>query len=167
MIEIPLTQGQVAIVDDEDADLAQFKWNAKFVKIYANGGKWVARRGVWIPSQKKIVTVFMHRVILARKVGRDLLHSELTDHIDRNPLHNWRSNLRVATKSLNALNTGMYRHNTSGHRGIRWSKREQRWLVKVVKDGKIHLKRCLTFDEATDTRKRLIAELYGDTEGIE
>lgn len=38
MIEIPLTQGQVAIVDDEFAELAKFKWCVSWIKkmgVYA------------------------------------------------------------------------------------------------------------------------------------
>jgi|HubBroStandDraft_6_1064221.scaffolds.fasta_scaffold297780_2 hypothetical protein len=40
------------------------------------------------------------------------------DHIDRNPGNCRLINLRVATTALNAVNSGLYSNNTSGHRGV-------------------------------------------------
>jgi hypothetical protein len=87
---ISLTQGKEAIIDDTDADLAGLKWCA------ANEGNenFYAVRSVKANNRKRNIGI--HRVILARKLGRDLLDSEQVDHINLDPLDNRRENLRLA-----------------------------------------------------------------------
>ncbi len=68
MREIELTQGKVALVDDEDYDyLSQFNWYAR-----KDGQTFYALR------KDKQRTVLMHRVILRPDVGME------SDHIDGN-----------------------------------------------------------------------------------
>ena len=80
--EIPLTQGQVAIVDEEDyTKLAQYKYAA----AWSHRSKtFYAVRKVRIDGKKHIV--YMHREIMQTPKGLD------TDHKDNNGLHNWRDN---------------------------------------------------------------------------
>lgn len=58
-----------------------------------------------------------HRIVLERMLGRPLEKGELVDHINRDKLDNRRSNLRLADKSINAINTE-FRGNKSGYRGV-------------------------------------------------
>lgn len=134
-IEIPLTQGQIAIVDDYDADLAQFKWHASFSPAYANGGKFVAARNI-APINGKYPRELMHRVILSRILGRPLLRSEHVDHKNLAPLCNVRSNLRLATRSQNQMNTDLHANNTSGYRGVSWDKSSKKWQSRIYINGK-------------------------------
>jgi hypothetical protein len=60
----------------------------------------------------------------------------IVDHVNRNGLDNRLSNLRAATKSLNAVNSPLAASNTSGHRGVYWSKRNGKWLAKIKVAGK-------------------------------
>lgn len=94
MKTIPLTQGKVALVDDEDyEELSRFKWCAtknRRGKFYAvRGGP---RAGGGSP------TVQMHVVIAGTPAGMD------TDHIDGDSLNNQRSNLRICTRAENLSN---------------------------------------------------------------
>jgi HNH endonuclease len=93
MIEIQLTKGQVAIVDDCDADLAAVNWSC------SNG---YAKRSIGARGNE--IQLSMHRVILERIIGRELSTDEVPDHIDRNKSNNSRSNLRVATRQKNSMN---------------------------------------------------------------
>lgn len=59
----------------------------------------------------------------------------LVDHRDGDGLNNQRSNLRFATHSQNAQNRKHQANNTSGHRGVSWHKRLNKWQVRCGTDG--------------------------------
>ena len=84
MKEIILTQGQVALVDDEDFEyLNQWKWCAiKSRKTY------YTTRTIYIPCK---MTVIMHRIIMNTPLDMTV------DHIDHNGLNNQKYNLRICT----------------------------------------------------------------------
>jgi hypothetical protein len=93
MKEISLTQGQVALVDDEDYDyLMQWKWH--FYK-----GTHSHYAVCSLPRKNGKRTGFrMHRLIM--NTPPDLV----VDHIDHNGLNNQKSNLRNCTKCQNQAN---------------------------------------------------------------
>lgn len=65
---------------------------------------------------------------------------ELLDHADRDKANNRISNLRIATNSENRLNTGISSRNTSGYRGVVWSKSSKKWQAQTSVRGKrVHL----------------------------
>lgn len=110
MKTIELTQGKVAIVDDEDYEyLNQWKWYAKLVcgNFYAIRNLSVSER-----KQKGVFQCSMHREIIGTAF-------DVIDHIDLDGLNNQRSNLRACNKSQNAINSnkrlGDY---TSKHKGV-------------------------------------------------
>ena len=93
MKQIKLSQGKIALVDDEDFEyLNQWKWHisgSKYSYACRNIPKGDGKR-------KKIL---MHRQILG------LLNVKtFCDHRDHNTLNNQKNNLRVATRSQNAAN---------------------------------------------------------------
>jgi hypothetical protein len=54
------------------------------------------------------------------------------DHVDENPSNNRISNLRLATHQENSHNQSSPRtDNTSGFRGVSWSKRHQKWTARI------------------------------------
>lgn len=124
-IQIPLTQGYIALVDEADADLAGLKWRVLKWKdlIYA-------RKTYYVDKKQK--TLHMHRVILERVLGRSLKKGEYVDHKDHNTLNNCRSNLRLASNSENQMNKRLQGNNTSGHKGVCWLKREGKWVVYIT-----------------------------------
>lgn len=58
------------------------------------------------------------------------------DHIDGDKLNNRWANLRLATPSQNLANTGKPRHNTSGFKGVSWSKNKNKWRAYISIENK-------------------------------
>jgi hypothetical protein len=133
-IEIPLSKHgkhkgkYVAIVDAVDVDLAQFNWSVNV----APHTQYAWRNAP--PNTRIHATIHLHRVIMARILGRELEHREYVDHIDGDGLNNSRPNLRIATNGQNQRNRGMARHNTSGYKGV--TKQGKRWRASIGVNGK-------------------------------
>ena len=120
--EIKLTQGKVAIVDDEMYDyLNQWKW---FANKQKNDKFYVGRR--ILVSNKKQSTIWMHRFIMNPKKGM------VIDHLDGNPLNNQKNNLRICTQSENLRNRNCNINNTSGFKGVYWHKITKKWMSYIT-----------------------------------
>lgn len=158
-VEIPLTQGQVTVVDAMDGDLLELSWHADYNQCTRSYyAKHTTRRVNGKQFGKK-----MHRVILQRMLGRSLTRSERVDHIDRNSLNNRRNNLRLATPSQNNSNSGLRSNNTSGFKGVTWNRDHQRWMAYVNCDGKRrHLGYFYTALEAALAYDLAACELHGE-----
>jgi len=128
--KIPLTQGQYAIVDDDDfAWLSLRKWCA----ARAVNGVFYAVRRVWWPGGKRRQrTVYMH-VLIARVMGPV---ADQVDHQDGNTLNNRRSNLRPATQSQNLRNRKKQIKTTSRFKGVYWHKAERKWMARIMVNKK-------------------------------
>lgn len=98
----------------------------------------------------------MHRVIT--KAPKRMV----VDHIDRNPLNNRRSNLRLCRISQNILNR-RGKMGTSKYKGVWWDSHHKKWLAIISLKGKhIYLG---FFDNQIDAAKaydKKAAELFGD-----
>lgn len=90
----------------------------------------------------------LHRVILARIIGRELRKKEVTDHIDGDPLNNLRDNLRICTQAQNTCN--QKRRHSSSQKGYSFVPSRNRWVVQISYRGKNHQKRFKTMEEARD-----------------
>lgn len=129
-IEIPLTKGLTALVDEVDSDLNKMKWCAQtspFEHSYA------VRHSHVRPKER--VRIVMHRVVMERILGRSLLKGEDVDHANRNGLDNRRCNLRVATRSQNIANRGPLKTNTSGFKGVNFIKSTGKWQAAICVKG--------------------------------
>jgi hypothetical protein len=118
MKTINLTQGQVALVDDEDYDfLMQWKW-------YATRG----RRECFYAVRNRTKTnkgrglIKMHREIMQTPNELEV------DHIDHNGLNNQRYNLRNCTKKENGKNLSAW--GSSIYLGVSFDRRKK---VKQVR----------------------------------
>lgn len=118
---IPLSQGKVALVDDEDFEwLSQWKWT--YSKHYSTG---YAYRN---PSSTGLVTrskVYMHRAILSPPQGREI------DHINGDGLDNRRWNLRICTHAQNLWNSRKRKGTISQYKGVRLMKGSGNWVSYI------------------------------------
>lgn len=125
MKSIPLTQGKVALIDDEDLlKLSKYKWYA-----HKDGKTWYAERHSERVNGKSH-KIKMHRCIITPPHGMEI------DHLNGDGLDNRRENLRVVTHRINLQN----RHDTktSKYPGVSWDKNKQKWRADIRIDGKRH-----------------------------
>lgn len=121
MKKIQLTQGKVAIVDDDDYDeLIKYKWYA-----HAMGRKKIFYYAVRHDTQHKLIR--MHDTILQHTAK-----SLVVDHIDGDSLNNRRNNLRLVTPRQNCQNR--HHEKTSKYCGV--SRLGNRWRSQIRYLGK-------------------------------
>lgn len=77
--------------------------------------------------------VRIHRIVYFLHTGEV---PKQIDHVDRNRTNNRVENLRPCDEHRNAGNTGMYKHNTSGYRGVSFNTKRRRWCAQIKKFGK-------------------------------
>jgi len=151
MLEIQLTQGKITQIDDIDFDLMNFNWCA------LKGGtkclpRWYAMRAGPKINGKRTPNIYIHRVVLERKIKRPLKNTEMVDHIDHDGLNNCRDNLRLATCQQNLQNRRKNPSKSSKYKGVIWDKNRQKWMARLVVNGiSIHLGR---FDNETEAAKQ-------------
>jgi hypothetical protein len=86
----------------------------------------------------------------------------MIDHINRDGLDNTRANLRSCTNAENQWNTGLYSHNTSGHKGINYDKERNKWQVQLRHNGKkLSFGRYTKLEDAINFYNEKIKELRG------
>lgn len=122
MATIPLTKGQVAIVDPEDQEeIGRHKWC-----VHSQG--YAVRR---LGGRADTRIVFMHRELLDAPDGSEI------DHVNGNRLDNRRGNLRFATRSRQMGNTRKRTGPTSSrYKGVSWHKAAGKWTAQMGANGK-------------------------------
>ena len=134
------------MVDDEDfKELNKFKWHL------SDSGYALRRIHVKGSGRKnqKNYTIRMHRII--NNTPRGLI----TDHRNQNKLDNTRKNLRTANKSLNGINRGKQKNNSSGYKGVYWHRKANKWMVDITIKGKyIYLGLYVSIEDAINARKK-------------
>ncbi len=147
MRRIPLTQGKVALVDDEDYEyLNQWKW-------------WYLRVG-YAATRINNEYTYMHRFLISTP------KNFYTDHKNMNKLDNRKSNLRIVNNSLNNFHKGAQSNNTSGIPGVAWDKANNKWIAQIMinrKNKKIG--RYILKEDAIKARKESELKYFGEFAG--
>lgn len=144
MREIQLTQGKVAVVDDEDYEM-----------LLSLGGRWCISDGYAYSARHGR----MHRLLLKAPRG------VMVDHINGNRLDNRRSNLRLCNNSENQANRKTV-VGESVFKGVCWQKvgpSKGFWKASITKDGDaIYLGSFSTDLEAAVAYNKAAAEMFGE-----
>lgn len=135
--------GKEFLIDAEDQELVDmYRWTVTpegYVKAYLEK----SRQDPTYKGKRERKVVYLHRLVMNAAEG------ELVDHISQDKLDNRKTNLRVASKSINALNSDRAK-GTSGYRGVVRNKQKGKdWQAKITINGKVkHLGRFDKPEEA-------------------
>ena len=132
------------LIDIEDVEyVGQYKWSigasGKYVSSWGNGTRILLHRFIMNPPKNKIV-----------------------DHINRDTFDNRKCNLRIATRSQNAMNTKLRADNSSGYKGVYYLKNRNRWRIEITIAGECHVAFSKTKEEAIQKRKEMELEYHGE-----
>jgi len=122
MKQIELTQGKVALVDDDDFEWIN-QWNWHIANHKRRGLYYARRSGVSVNGERPVF--LMHRQILNAPKG------SCVDHINHNGLDNRRENLRLCNNSQNHQNTLKSAKNTSGYKGVVRHSKVNKWVAQI------------------------------------
>lgn len=152
MIEIPLTHGKVALVDDCDAHLAKLTWHA-----FRSGRAWYAKHTTPRDANGTQHTLYLHRCVLG--IGD---RSIQVDHVSGDGLDCRRTNLRCSSPAENSLNRRRHRNNRSGYKGV-WLVRPGRWQAQIRTNRKLaHLGFFATREDAAHAYDAAALRLHGE-----
>ena len=123
LMKVPLSgkygQGKFALIDDEDA--------------YLLVGRRVCVDGT---SGYAIVSVNNSSRTLQRYLLSPADYNVYVDHVNHDKLDCRRSNLRLVTPQQSTFNRRTPRHNRSGYLGVFWNRQRDRYMARIVNDGK-------------------------------
>jgi hypothetical protein len=156
MKEIELTQGMVAIVDDDNyEELSKYNWCFSRCRSPNEAPKGYAIRG-GRPDEVK-VNILMHRAIMKTPDGM------LVDHIDGNGLNNQKCNMRNCTTSENLANHIRAPWSNSGFYGVSRRKDDLKWQAKIKIHGRtIYIGSFDDPEEAARSRDIVAIKLFGE-----
>lgn len=102
----------------------------------------------------------LHRYLM--NVDKYDSNSTEVDHIDKNPLNNRKSNLRVCSHKLNMINKSIQSNNTSGIAGVSQTK-NGKWVAYLnLNEKRIFTKTFKIKEEAIIARLKAEKEYFGD-----
>lgn len=128
MKEIKLTQGQFALIDDDDYErVNQFKWYARYDK---KRNTFTALTN--IRNNKKQISIYMHRAIMNATDEKILI-----DHINHNTLDNRKENLRLCSVNENNYNRKINKNNNSGYKGVHLARYNRKNKIYIYYRAKI------------------------------
>lgn len=145
---VELTQGQLAVIDLEDApQIGRFNWWAQ-----------------WDPCSRHFYAVRWLPPNGSRFLHAELLGMHGADHIEPSrTLDNRRANLRQATHSQNMANRRKSVRNKSGFKGVHFDKESGKYRASIRKNSKLrNLGRRSTPEAAAELYRIAAVEEFGE-----
>jgi len=160
VIDSPKYGLKYAKVDLEDLDKCkQYRW---FVDKCNKQNYECFYAGTFIYNDDgKRYHLLMHRCVM------DATSEYFVDHHNRDSLDNRKFNLRACDDSTNSMNSKLYRTNTSGHKGVCWSTKDNKWMAYImIKQKHKTLGYFNNFDDAVICREKAEKEYFGEFNAI-
>lgn len=165
--DLIITHGRLLQILDYVAETGDFRWrfraercvqwNAKYAGTIAGTVRCDGYRRIQIDGH----FYYAHRLAWLYVVG-DVPPNQI-DHIDMNPNNNRFCNLRLATSSENNRNRRPQSNNTSGVKGVHWSKTMQKWIARVKVNGREHFVGSFdSMEHAAIARAPVAKKLHGE-----
>lgn len=133
--------------------LNQFRWQAR----RSSNGMYYAIRAAPISPDGKHRTILMHREVLGYTGPLNV------DHVNRDPLDNQESNLRIATHSQNKFNQKKRSDSKWPYKGISQPKGKAWWVANIQSHGISHFLGCFkTAEDARDAYVSAAEKLHGE-----
>lgn len=135
---IPLTQGQMAQVDDEDFErFSKYRWRALRTSNTFYAVRWGSE-----PNHH----IMMHHEVLGESPGSGYE----VDHRDGSGVNNQQLNLRWVTNKQNQMNRRSF-IGTSQYKGVCWNKASRKWQTQIRVNSR--LKYLGRFDSEEDAAR--------------
>lgn len=124
----------------------------------------------WFQGKNKYATthynnksITMHRLIMGFP-NKDVDHINKHNTLDTiTELDNRKCNLRICTHAENMRNKKKPKNNTSGHKGVTYSKRNNKWIAQIRYNNKsFYIGSYKNIEQAVKARHQKELELYGD-----
>jgi hypothetical protein len=151
-------KGLSVFFDNDDAELIR-RYNWHLIKTRRNLTHYVVTVGIGPREVRE--TIYMHRLVMGLWRGNKCY----TDHIDKNGLNNYRSNLRIVTASDN--NGNMRKRSDakwSQYKGVSFYQQpglSHPWVAQIKYHGKATRKTYRTEIEAARAYNEMAIEVFG------
>jgi hypothetical protein len=103
-------------------------------------------------------TTRVHR-FAAERLLSSIGENMVVDHINRNPLDNRITNLRIVNRTFNNINSGKRSTNSSGYKGVIYSKADRKWRAVCQKN---HLGSFDSPEEAALAYNKYVISKFGE-----
>lgn len=142
-----LTQERLKKLLHYDPLTGIFRWKERSFKMFKTSrdcNAWNAKYAGKVAGckrhDKRVIISIDGEIYLSHRLAWLYVHGYFPeqgiDHKDRNPSHNWISNLRPVTNQCNMRNVGNRKDSNSGVKGVSWHKKNNKWQVHIRINGK-------------------------------
>ena len=140
------------LIDSEDVEKCMlYQWG-----IHLAGRK-QHKKYFYAVTQQIESRGMLHRYIM------DCPNDMVVDHMDGDTLNTRKYNLRVISHQQNCINRKINHNNTSGIKGVTWSKKDKKWMAYIHIDNKFkNLGYYDNIEEAGEARKRAEQQRLND-----